>query len=379
VRAHLDPVVPFVDLRTSFVRIQNDVLADLTTLLDSCEFTNGPAVRAFEAAFARYVGADHCVGLASGLDALRLALQAADIGEGDEVLVPAMTFVATWEAVSQAGAIPVPVDLSESDYCMDLDSALAGATSRTRAIVPVHLYGQMSDPLRLAELAGGRAWFVLEDACQAHGARRDDVSAGVAGDAAAFSFYPGKNLGAIGDAGALVTNNGDLARRVLALREHGQVRKYEHDAVGWTARLDTIQATVLLRKLPLLDQWNAERRAAAEWYLHALDGVEDLILPSVPDGSAPVWHIFVVRTANPEGLAAHLAERGISTGRHYPEPPHLSQAYSALGYGPGDFPIAETLARECLSLPIYPGIKEEQLEHVGASVRSWFRESELAG
>jgi dTDP-4-amino-4,6-dideoxygalactose transaminase len=255
---------------------------------------------------------------------------------------------------------------------MDLDAALARATARTRAIVPVHLYGQMADPGRLTELGRRRQLFVLEDACQAHGAQRGSVSAGAVGNAAAFSFYPGKNLGAAGDAGALVTNDGDLAKRVLALREHGQVRKYEHELVGWTARLDTIQAAVLLRKLSLLDAGNAERRAAADWYLHELECVGDLIVPSVPDGSVPVWHLFVVRTADPTGLAAHLAERGIATGRHYPEPPHLSHAYSTLGYGPGDFPVAEQLARECLSLPIYPGIREGQLEHVAASVRSWF-------
>ena len=370
--AHLDTAVPLFDLRMSFGGIRDEVLADMTTLVDSCEFTNGPAVHGFEEAFARYLGTLHCVGLASGLDALRLALQAAAIGEGDEVIVPAMTFVATWEAVSQVGAIPVPVDVSETDYCMDLDAAQARVAARTRAIVPVHLYGQMAEPVRLAELGRRRELFVLEDACQAHGAKRGGVRAGAVGNAAAFSFYPGKNLGAAGDAGALVTNDGDLAGRVLALREHGQVRKYEHELVGWTARLDTIQAAVLLRKLSLLDAWNAERGAVADWYMHELDSVGDLILPSVPDGSVPAWHLFVVRTADPTGLAAHLAERGIATGRHYPEPPHMSHAYSILGYGPGDFPVTEQLARECLSLPIYPGIREGQLEHVTASVRSWF-------
>jgi dTDP-4-amino-4,6-dideoxygalactose transaminase len=230
----------------------------------------------------------------------------------------------------------------------------------------------MADPGRLAEFGRRRELFVLEDACQAHGAQRGGVSAGAVGNAAAFSFYPGKNLGAAGDAGALVTNDADLAERVLALREHGQVRKYEHELVGWTARLDTIQAAVLLRKLSLLDAGNAERRAAADWYRHELEGVGDLVVPNVPDVSVPVWHLFVLRTADPTGLAVHLAERGIATGRHYPEPPHMSHAYATLGYGPGDFPVAEQLARECLSLPIYPGIREAQLEHVAASVRSWF-------
>jgi dTDP-4-amino-4,6-dideoxygalactose transaminase len=198
------------------------------------------------------------------------------------------------------------------------------------------------------------------------------MDAGTVGAAAAFSFYPGKNLGAAGDAGALVTSDPELAETVLALREHGQMAKYEHDLIGWTARLDTIQAALLLRKLPLLDTWNAERRAAAEWYLQALAGVGDLVFPLVPDRDASAWHLFVVRTADPVGLAAHLAGHGIATGRHYPEPPHVSRAYAALGYGPGDFPVAERIARECLSLPMFPGITEEQLERVAACIRSWF-------
>jgi dTDP-4-amino-4,6-dideoxygalactose transaminase len=373
VASHTDIAVPFVDLPLSFADIRDDVLADIAALLESCRFTNGPAVQEFEDAFARYVGASHCVGLASGLDALRLALQAVGVGEGDEVLVPAMTFVATWEAVSQVGATPVPVDVSDTDGCMTAAAADAAVTDRTRAVVPVHLYGRMADPQGFAELSGRRRdLLVLEDACQAHGAERAGLVAGTVGAAAAFSFYPGKNLGAAGDAGALVTDDDELARRVIALREHGQAAKYEHDLIGWTARLDTIQAALLLRKLPLLDAWNDERRAAAEWYVQALEGVGDLVLPIVADRDASAWHLFVVRTADPVGLSAHLAANSIATGRHYPEPPHVSQAYKPLGYGPGDFPVAERIARECLSLPMYPGITEDQLERVAVGIRSWF-------
>jgi dTDP-4-amino-4,6-dideoxygalactose transaminase len=364
--------VPFLDLPGSFAAIREDVLADLSDALGTCAFTNGPSVREFEDAFADYCGVGHCVGLGSGLDGLRLALQALDVGPGDEVLVPAMTFIATWEAVTQVGAVPVPVDVSPSDYNIDIAAAGDAVSARTRAIVPVHLYGQMADLRLLSRLAEKHGLAVVEDACQAHGASRGGIRAGSAGDAAAFSFYPSKNLGAMGDAGALVTSDSGLGNRVRALREHGQEEKNAHRWVGWTARLDTIQAAVLLRKLPLLDAWNVQRRAAAAWYAHALEGIGDLRLPGVAEDSAPVWHVYVVRTADPVGLARHLREGGIATGRHYPEPIHLSAAYHDLGYRPGAFPVTEDLARGCLSLPMFPGISESQLETVADGVRSWF-------
>ncbi len=364
--------VPFVDLESSIAPIKDDVLGDLLALLESCGFTNGAAVREFEAAFAEYVGVSSCVGVASGLDALRLALQTQGIGPGDEVVVPAMTFVATWEAVSQVGATPVPVDVSLDDACMTAAAASAAFTPATRAVLPVHLYGRIADPSGYAELTAGGEVFVLEDACQAHGATRGGLTAGAIGHAAAFSFYPSKNLGAAGDAGALVTPKAELAREMISLREHGQAAKYEHDRIGWTARLDTVQAAVLLRKLPHLDRWNDERRAAAAWYGEALADVGDLRLPLGDNTGSDVWHLYVVLTADPTGLAAHLADLGVATGRHYPQPPHLSEAYRSLGYAAGDFPAAERIARECLSLPIYPGIGEAQLERVVDGVRSWF-------
>jgi dTDP-4-amino-4,6-dideoxygalactose transaminase len=363
--------VPFLDLRPTHAPLKEAILEEIGELLDSGAFTNGPAVARFEEAFAAYCGIDHCVGVSSGLDALRLGLLAIGLEPGDEVVVPAVTFVATLEAVTQAGGVPVLADISDSDYCLDSVAASDAAGAQTRVLMPVHLYGQMADMRALGTLAESRGLAVLEDACQAHGAERDGLRAGSAGRAAAFSFYPGKNLGAAGDAGGFVSNDGDAAACVRALREHGQTAKYAHALEGWTARLDTIHALVLRHKLPLLDGWNEQRRAAAAFYEDGLAGVGDLRLPPVASGSA-VWHLYVVRTTDPTALAIFLGERGISTGRHYPDPVHLTEAYAHLGYRPGDFPVAETLSRECLSLPMFPGITEAQLAAVVDGVHSYF-------
>jgi dTDP-4-amino-4,6-dideoxygalactose transaminase len=365
--------VPFLDLAPSHAPLKDAVLAELADLIDSGAFTNGPQVAAFERDFADYCGVDHCVGLASGLDALRLALLAAGIEPGDEVIVPADTFIATFEAVSQTGGVPVPVDVSEADYNLDPQAVEAAITPRTRFLLPVHLYGQLADMRPLLEIASRRELLVLEDACQAHGATRDGHRAGAAGHVSAFSFYPGKNLGAFGDAGALVTNDAELAAAVRALREHGQREKYRHEFAGYTARLDTVQAIALRHKLPHLDGWNGERRAQARFYTERLEGVGDLVLPAVAGESDPVWHLYVVRTADPHALADFLRDRGVGTGRHYPEPAHLSVAYSQLGFGPGSFPVSEALARECLSLPVFPGMTEEQLTAVAEGIAAFFR------
>lgn len=364
--------VPFLDVAAQHRGLRAAILEDVADLLDSAAFTNGPQVRAFEEAFAAYAGATHAVGLASGLDALRLPLLAQELAPGDEVVLPALTFVATAEAVSQAGGVPVLADVSETDYCLDVDAAAAAVSRRTRVLLPVHLYGQMADMEALAALADRSGLAVLEDACQAHGAARGALQAGTVGWAGAFSFYPGKNLGAIGDAGALVTDDGALAATVRALREHGQVAKYRHERIGWTARLDTVQAAVLLRKLPLLDGWNAERREAAGWYRELLAGVGDLRLPPDAAGAGHVWHLYVVRTGDPVGLGAWLASRGIGSGRHYPDPLHLTPAYAGLGHPEGRFPVAEAVARECLSLPLFPGITEAQVGAVAEAIEEWF-------
>ena len=364
--------VPFLDLGPSNGPLLEILLEEFAALIESGAFTNGPAVAQFEAAFAEYCGATYCVGVGSGLDGLRLALDTLGLEPGDEVIVPANTFIATFEAVSQAGGLPVPADVSEEDYNLD-PAAVEGAIGpRTRVLLPTHLYGQLADMQAIAALAARHGLAIVEDACQAHGAERCGVRAGCGGDAAAFSFYPGKNLGAMGDAGAVTTERPDLAEGVRVLREHGQRRKYSHERVGYTARLDTIQALVLLHKLPLLDGWNEERREIARFYGQALAGLGDLRLPPVATGSKPVWHLYAVRTADPEALASFLRERGIGTGRHYPEPPHLSHAYRGLGYSNGDFPIAETLSTELLSLPIFPGMTDEQRSTVVEAVRQYF-------
>jgi dTDP-3-amino-3,4,6-trideoxy-alpha-D-glucose transaminase len=364
--------VPFLDLGVMHAPIKDDLLADFGELIDSNAFINGPQVRAFEEAFAAYTGASRCVGLSSGLDALRLALLAAGIERGDEVVVPADTFAATYEAVTQAGGVPLPVDVTDEDYNLDADAVRAAITERTRFLMPVHLYGQLTDMARLAEVAEATGTTIIEDACQAHGAVRDGIRSGDRGHAAAFSFYPGKNLGAMGDAGALVTDDDELADRIVALREHGQRAKYRHEYDGFTARLDTMQAIVLLRKLPLLDEWNDQRSAVAHEYSERLQGVGDISLPNVPEGSEPVWHLYVVQTEAPQRLADFLAERGIGTGRHYPEPPHLSRAFSDLGYSAGRFPVSERLAEHCLSLPMFPGMAPEQIDSVVEAVSAFF-------
>ena len=364
--------VPFLDLSLIHEPLKERILEDIGRLIDSNAYSNGPQVAEFETAFARFCGTTDCVGLASGLDALRLALIAMDLEPGDEVIVPANTFIATFEAVTQAGGRPVPVDVTTADYNLDVAALESALTVRTRCVLPVHLYGQMADLRGIRAVLADRNIQVLEDACQAHGASRTGLRAGTNGDAAAFSFYPGKNLGAFGDAGALTTNDDALAKRVRALREHGQSAKYRHDVVGWTARLDSIQAVVLLHKLSHLEHWNDQRRAAAALYGQYLADAGDLRLPRVATDSQPVWHLYAVRTQRRDELADHLRANGIGVGLHYPQPAHLSGAYQDLGYGPGSFPVSEALADELASLPIFPGITEEQIARVASVVRAFF-------
>jgi dTDP-4-amino-4,6-dideoxygalactose transaminase len=352
--------------------VAEEFLDQLGDLLDECAFVNGEAVARFEREFASFCGVRCCVGMSSGLDALRLGLLAAGIEAGDEVIVPAQTFIATFEAVTQSGGIPVPVDVSALDYTLDVAAVEAALGARTRFLLPVHLYGQLSDMQSLRTLAARHSLLVVEDACQAHGASRGGLRSGEGGDAAAFSFYPSKNLGAFGDAGALVTDDTQIARSAMALRQHGEVGEYRSARPGYTARLDSLQALALALKLPYLEQWIDDRRRVAAYYGESLRGVGDLVLPATAAGSDPVWHLYVVRTATPERLAAYLRERGIATRRHYPEIPPASSAYAELGFRDGMFPVAESLAREGISLPIYPGITEAQLERVSAAVLAYF-------
>jgi dTDP-4-amino-4,6-dideoxygalactose transaminase len=363
--------VPFLDMRPMHEPLRDAILAGVADVIDANAYVNGPQIAAFEAAYASYCDAAHCVAVASGLDALRLALVAARLPSGAEVIVPANTFVATAEAVTQAGLRPVLADVREDDLGLDPEAVAAAIGPRTAAIVPVHLYGQLCDMRSLTALAARHGLAIVADSAQAHGASRDGFHAG-SGLAAAFSFYPGKNLGAMGDAGALVTDDAPLADRARALREHGQRRKYVHEWEGYTARMDTIQAVVLSHKLPHLDAWNAARREAARAYTEQLTGVGDLRLPMAATSSSPVWHLYVVRTADPEALAAFLRERGIGTGRHYPIPVHLAPAFAYLGLSEGTFPVAESACRECLSLPIFPGITDDQVSSVVAGISAFF-------
>jgi dTDP-4-amino-4,6-dideoxygalactose transaminase len=377
--------VPFVDLAPSNEAVKRRVLERISEMIDRGDFTNGEAVAEFERALAGHVGRQHCVAVSSGLDALRLSLIASGLTPGAGVIVPAMTFAATFEAVIQAGGTPVVVDITDDDYNLDVGETERTAASGATHLLPVHLYGQVADMHQLSSIGERYDLKIVEDACQAHGARRDGLAAGNVGLAATFSFYPTKNLGAMGDAGALVTDDSALAEHARALRVHGETRKYHHEYVGYTARLDTMQAVVLLEKLPLLEEWNGERRVAAEFYKDALTDLESLglRLPPEPAGSESVWHLYVVRTSDREQLAAFLADQGIQTGRHYPEPPHLAPAYRNLGLRHGDFPVAEALAREGLSLPLFPGITETQLARVCEAVRTFFamgaRRRTLAG
>ena len=364
--------VPFVDLRGVFATLKGDVLRGVDELLDTGAFVNGPHVSAFEDAWAAFCGARFCVGVSSGLDALRLGLTAAGLEPGAEVVVPAMTFVATFEAVVQAGGRPVVVDVTEDDANVDVAAAEAAVGPATGALLPVHLYGQMADVEALARTASRHALVLLEDACQAHGARRAGIRAGTAGAAGAFSFYPSKNLGAMGDAGALVTDDEELAGRVHMLRQHGEASRYRSERIGYTARLDAIQALALRARLPRLDAENARRREAAAYYSLELEELGDLRLPTTLDDSEHVWHLYTVRTADPEALTRSLAEQGISTGRHYPEPPHLAEAFAFLGLRPGAFPVAEAIGRETLSLPLFPDITEAQLDAVVRAIRRFF-------
>ena len=366
------PGVPFLDLGRVHAELKDELLDAFARLIDSGQFTNGPDVARFEAEFARYCGTEHCVGVASGLDGLRLTLLGLGVSAGNEVIVPSLTFAATAEAVTQVGATPVFADVREDDYGLDPQAAAAAITARTRAIIPVHLYGQVADMRSFEDLAARQDLLLVEDTCQAHGARRDGRSAGAIGTAGVFSFYPGKNLGAMGDAGAVVTDDAALVATLRALREHGQRRKYEHELEGYTARLDTLQAAVLLLKLAHLDAWNEARMDAAVWYTHALADVGDLRLPSVAAGSEPAWHLYVVRTGDPGRLSRFLRERGIGTGRHYPQPLHLAPAYERFGYRTGAFPVSEAVAAQALSLPLFPGITEDELARVVAGIREYF-------
>ncbi len=358
--------IPLVDLKAQYATLRDEVTRALQRVLDSTAFILGPEVRAFEEAFAAWCDAAHCVGLSSGTAALELALRALDVGPGDEVITVAHTFIATAEAISAVGATPVFVDIDAASATMDPDALAAALTPRTRAVIPVHLYGHPANMQRISQVAAAAGIPVIEDAAQAHGATLHGSMAGTLGDIACFSFYPGKNLGAYGDAGAITTERAELADQVRLLRNHGRRAKYEHELVGFGERLDTLQAAVLLAKLPHLAGWTAARRRLAARYTALLAG-SGLLLPSEAPGVESAWHLYVVRAANTaqrDGLRGSLRAQGVETGVHYPLPLHLQPAYAALGYRAGALPVTEAWAATCLSLPLYPELSDEQQEWV---------------
>ena len=357
--------VPLVDLAAQHAAVAEDIAEGWRQVLARTSFIAGPQVAAFESEYAAFIGTRHCVGVANGTDAIEIALRALGVGAGDECIVPANTFIATAEAVSRAGATPVLVDCADDGtYLIDTDAVEAALTPRTRAIIPVHLYGQAAPVERLLWLAENAGAWVVEDAAQSQGARRGNTSAGAFGHVAATSFYPGKNLGAYGDAGAALTNSGELAARMRMIADHGSRHKYDHEVIGFNSRLDTLQAVVLSAKLRRLAGWNAARQAAAARYNALMSGVEEVIRPRVLDGNDHVWHLYVVRVPDRDQVIKELHAAGIGAGIHYPVPVHLSSAFASLGYAEGAFPVAERAAREILSLPLFPEITPAQQERV---------------
>ncbi|HEX9024709.1 MAG TPA: DegT/DnrJ/EryC1/StrS family aminotransferase [Geobacteraceae bacterium] len=355
--------VPFLDLKAPYLELREELDEAWRRVMESGWFILGRELEAFEAEFATYCGARHCIGVGNGLEALHLILRAMEIGQGDEVIVPAHTYIATWLAVSYAGAVPVPVEPDEGTFNIDPSRIEAAITGRTRAIMAVHLYGFPADMDPINEVARRHGLQVVEDAAQAHGARYRGKRTGTLGDAAGFSFYPGKNLGAMGDGGAVVTNDDDIADRVRVLRNYGSRVKYHNEVKGFNSRLDELQAAILRVKLKKLDEWNNRRREVAARYCREMSKHGGLTLPSIPEWGEHVWHLFVARHAERDRVRTSLEQRGIDTLIHYPVPPHLSEAYSG-HVQPGALPITESLAKTVFSLPIGPHMKESEIARV---------------
>jgi dTDP-4-amino-4,6-dideoxygalactose transaminase len=364
------PAIPFLDLAAQHQPLRAQFLAAISEVIDTNAFAGGPFVAKFETEFAAFCGTSHAIGVGNGTDALWLALLALGVGPGDEVITSPATFMATAEAISFTGARPVFVDIDPVTYTINPALIERAITPRTRAIIPVHLFGQMADMDPIMAIARRHKLHVVEDACQAHGAEYKGRRAGSIGDAGCFSFYPGKNLGAFGEAGAIVTNNPALAKAACVLRDHGQDRKYHHSRIGWNARMDGIQAAVLRLKLPSLAADNARRRQLAAAYDSALSGCAGVTIPRVGPGQQPVFHLYVVRVSQRERIIAALAERGIATGIHYPCPVHLQEAYRSLGCPAGSYPLAEQAADEVLSLPMFPQLTFDQVATVAGALRS---------
>ncbi len=377
-------IIPFLDLKAQYKQIENEVVPAVTEAMAAGMFIGGPQVSGFEEEFAAFCDSRYCIGVGSGTDALRFALMAAGVGPGDAVITVPNTFIATTEAISQVGASPVFVDVDPQTHNMDpqkleeylkkcLNPQASGHEPRPKAVIPVHLYGQPADMHPILEIARQFDLVVIEDACQAHGATYKGKKAGSLGTAGCFSFYPGKNLGAFGEAGAVVTQDEEMAQKIRMIRDHGQAQKYFHDIEGYNGRLDAIQAAVLRIKLMRLQDWNQSRRRNAALYTELLQDLPVITLPIEADYAESVYHLYVILADDREGLQKYLSEKGIATGLHYPLPLHLQKAYVHLSHKKGDFPVAESTAEHLLSLPMYPELTEEQIEYVCTSIKDYFK------
>lgn len=363
--------IPFLDLKGINLRQRDQFHLALEKVLDSGWLILGDECKGFELEFAKYCGTSYCVGVGNGLDALHLVLCAWNIGPGDEVIVPTNTYIATWLAVTYTGATLIPVEPNLHTYNLDPELIEAAITPRTKVIIPVHLYGQAANMAAICEIASRHGIKVLEDAAQAHGADYMGSKVGALGDAAAFSFYPGKNLGALGDAGAVTTNDPNLAEKLKSLRNYGSQKKYHNEIVGFNSRLDELQAAFLRMKLPLLDRDNQHRQAIADIYNQNLSGANKVILPLMPKDGFSAWHLYVIRHPNRDRLSDYLSQHGVATMIHYPIPPHLQPAYANLGKKVGDFPIAELIHSEILSLPIGPTMNLDEARRVASLICSF--------
>jgi dTDP-4-amino-4,6-dideoxygalactose transaminase len=365
-------IVPFLDLKAQYAAIKDEIHDAVGEVMENAAFAGGPYVARFEQAFAQFCGCKHAVGVGNGTDALWLSLLTLGIGPGDEVITVPNTFIATAEAITYCGAKPVFVDVEEKTFNMNPALLEAAITPRTKAVIPVHLFGQTADMDPILVIARAHGLYVVEDACQAHGAEYKDRKAGAMGDTGCFSFYPGKNLGAYGEAGAVVTNDDALAEKIKMFRDHGQSKKYYHGVIGWNARMDGIQGAVLSVKLKYLAGWNESRRAHAREYTRLLSPVTGVIEPREADYARHVFHIYAIRIKQRDRLLTHLAEKGISCGIHYPVPIHLQDAYRFLGLEAGSFPVAEKCAEEFLSLPMYPELTSDQIHRVANEIRGFY-------
>ncbi len=363
--------VPFLDLKTMHAPLMADIRREIDRVIESHAFALGPAVEEFERSFADYCGTEHCVGLNSGTSAVHVALICAGVQPGDEVITTPFTWISTAWAINYIGAVPVFVDIDPHTYCLDASKVEQAITPKTKAIVPVHLYGHPADMKPIVKLAREFNLAVIEDAAQAHGARYQRHVCGSLGDIAAFSFYPGKNLGGFGEGGAVVTDNAEWADRARALRDHAQEGRHNHTELGFNFRMDGIQAAVLNVKLGRLDQWNDQRRCVAAWYEQQLRDVPGLILPTAAEWAEPVWHIYAAQHPERDALRGHLGKHHIQSGVHYPKPIHLQPAYAHLGYRKGTFPQAEALAQRQLSLPMFPDMTEAQVTRVAEAIRAF--------